>query len=132
MSPPPKKRPNAAWPSGLARRESPQVHAGAERAVAGARQHDGADVGIRLGLVQGFAQRAHQRTVERVARLGTIQPEDKDSAALLADQDSFFVSHAPYLTVWTLAAALPADSCHFVVVIRPPAALFATRTRHEN
>ncbi len=99
ISPPPKNRLNALMPSGLAwrrsglaRRERPQVHARAERAVTRAREHDGADVRVALGLVQSFAERAHERTVERVARVRSIQSEDEHGAALLAHQYGF-VSH---------------------------------------
>ena len=63
------------WRGRLARRERPQVHARAERTVAGAGEHDGADVGVGFRFVQAFAERAHQLAVQRVGerRAGSVE-----------------------------------------------------------
>ena len=52
-----------------------EVGAGAERLVARAGEHDGADRVVGLGLIQGFLQRADHVRVERIAAFRAVDGE---------------------------------------------------------
>ncbi len=86
------KRAKPCMPSLLPPTEPPsakarQVHAGGERLVTRAGQHDGPDVGVLLRLEHAEADRGQQLGVERIAGLGSVEPQHDDGAAPLGDQD---------------------------------------------
>ena len=70
----------------VARRKSAQVHAGTERAVAAAGEHDGAQIRVALRVDDRRTDRADEVRGERVACLGTVEPRDQDRASLLAHE----------------------------------------------
>ena len=67
-------------------REGTQVHAGTERAIAAAREHDGAEIGIVLRLDDRRTDRADELGGQRVARRRTIEPCHEDRPSLLAHE----------------------------------------------
>ena len=99
---PPRKRLKVAWPSSepvgetaAAFGEGAKVHAGAERAIAGAGDHDRTHLRVLLRLGQRRAELAHERGVEGVAGLGAVEAEDQDGVALVADQDGLVGHRSP-------------------------------------
>ena len=66
--------------------EGTQVHAGAEGAVAGAGEDDGADVGIGLGVDDRGPDAPDQLRGQRVPRVRAVQARDQDSSASLAHE----------------------------------------------
>ncbi len=59
---------------GVAGRERAQVHAGTERAIAGAGEHEGAYIGIAFRVDDGSADRPDEFGRQRVACLRTVEP----------------------------------------------------------
>src|ERR1019366_5230666 len=76
--------------------EVPQVHAGAEGAVPGAGEHEGADLRIRFRVHDGRADAPDQCAVQGVTRLGPVEAGNEDVAPAFAYQ---FLGHRPYSVV---------------------------------
>ena len=93
------KRPKAAMCSGSTDGVPPsaklaQVHAGAERPVAGAGEHDGAGVSTASSAAtKPMPELADEVGVQRVAGLGPVEAQDEHGAPLLADQDGLVLRH---------------------------------------
>ena len=83
----------AARLPGLA--ERPQVHARAERLVAGAGDDDGAHVVVLLGGFQGVAQTVDQGRAQGVAGLGPVQGQHEHGVHALGQK--LVPHHAPRL-----------------------------------
>ena len=88
--------------------EATQVHAGTEGPVTGGGHDHGPHVGIGLGVSYAHADTGQDRCVERVTRLGSVDPKDLDRTPTLY----FDICHEPDATFPDLSSPQPLTRRH--------------------